>query len=119
MPAEDLVRSASEQDLVGGEVNLARDLAHHLVPVADRPAAVLEPSVAILVGPAGRLHHAVEGHERRHHQLSHLRLLVVAVTGAIAVSDRFVESDRIVPENSSPTAPELLEPLVILLAWGT
>ena len=90
VPAEDLVRPASEQDLVRGEVNLARDLAHHLVPVADRPAAVLEPSVAILVGPAGRLHHAVEGHERRHHQLSHLRLLVVAVTGG----DRSLRSLR-------------------------
>jgi hypothetical protein len=35
---------------------------------------VLEPSIAVLVRAAGRLHHAVQGHEGAHHQLPHVNL---------------------------------------------
>ena len=36
---------------------------------SDRPAAVLEATVAVLIRPAGRLHDAIERHKRRDHEL--------------------------------------------------
>ena len=42
-----------------------------VVPVGQRPAAVLESAVAVFVLSARRLHHAVQRHELGNDQLSH------------------------------------------------
>src|SRR5439155_4289216 len=49
----------------------AHHLTHTVVPVIDRPAAVLEPAARILLWPAGSLHHSIEGQERVDSYLSH------------------------------------------------
>jgi len=50
---------------------LAEMPANVIVPVRQRPAAVLKPAISILILAARRLHHAVHCHELVNDQLSH------------------------------------------------
>ena len=67
--AEDVERSATQQERAGVAVELDDKLADGRVAEGCRPAAMGEPVAGIFLGPAGRLHHAVEGQERLHREL--------------------------------------------------
>src|SRR5215203_3017280 len=71
---ENLVGVATEDEVEGLRHRLSHRPLHLLVPVAERPAAVLEAATAILLGAARRLHDAVEGQEGVHDELSHVRV---------------------------------------------
>ncbi len=75
---EDLVRLAAEQERVGVGEPARHGLPEILVGVRERPAAVLELAVTVLVPRAGRLHDAVEREEGVQRQ-SHCRLLWLCV----------------------------------------
>jgi hypothetical protein len=62
--AEDVERSATEQERAGVTVELGDELADGGVRERSLPAAVGEPVAGILVGTARGLQHAVEGQER-------------------------------------------------------
>ena len=69
--AEDLVGPASEQHVERVVELLGLDLAHQVVPVVHRPAAVREAAAVVLLGSARGLHDPVEGQEGGHDQLPH------------------------------------------------
>ena len=69
--AEDLVGPASEQHVERVVELLGLDLAHQVVPVVHRPAAVCEAAAVVLLGSARGLHDPVEGQEGGHDQLPH------------------------------------------------
>src|SRR5215471_2624924 len=69
---EDVVGLAPENEVERGAHRLAHDLAHLLVPVVHRPAAVPEAAVVVLAWSTRSLHDPVEGQEGVHDQLSHL-----------------------------------------------
>src|SRR5688572_28241451 len=71
------IRSTPEQHRIAILHQLEEALADVVVPVRQRPATVLEPAITVLVLAARRLHHAVQGHELRNHELSHSDLLVL------------------------------------------
>jgi hypothetical protein len=67
----DLVGAPPEQERVDALHQGTEALADAVVPIGHRPAAVFEAAVAILVGRAGCLHHAVQRHEFRNSQFAH------------------------------------------------
>src|SRR5699024_6845974 len=68
--AEHLERGAAQQRRVRGLEPAGDDLAEAGVGrVRGLPAARGEPAGGVLVGAAGRLHHAIEGEERVHGEL--------------------------------------------------
>ena len=69
---EDLVGLAAEQEIERVGHGRVHGLVHDVVPVAERPAAVLEAAVGVLFRRAGGLHDAVERHERVHDELAHV-----------------------------------------------
>jgi hypothetical protein len=70
--AEDVERSAAQQERAGVAVELDDELADGRVAERGRPAAMGEGVAAIFIRSAGRLHHAVEGQERLHGEV-HVR----------------------------------------------
>src|SRR5829696_1332003 len=68
---EVLVRAPAEQERASGGDPPSRDVRHDLVAVADLPPAEAELAARVLVGPARRLHDAVERDVREGDDLAH------------------------------------------------
>ena len=64
-----LARAGGNDSAEGTHPHICRDREGIGPRASDRPAAVLEATVAVLIGPAGRLHDAIERHKRRDHEL--------------------------------------------------
>src|SRR5271154_3407395 len=67
--AENVERSATEQERAGVAVELHDELADGWVFERGLPATMGEGATGIFIWSAGRLHHAVEGQERLHGEL--------------------------------------------------
>jgi hypothetical protein len=65
------IRPSTQQQRIDLLHQRQEGLADVIVPVGQCPAAVLEPSISILVFATRRLHHAVQRHELGDNQLSH------------------------------------------------
>ena len=64
-PQKYLVSPPAKQEVKGlSDQPIHDSLGHHVVPVVDRPPAVLEASCRVLFRPAWCLHDAIKGHER-------------------------------------------------------
>src|SRR5215211_6777723 len=69
---EVLIGTTTEHEWAPFGHPLSHRPAHYLVAIWNRPSAVFEPAARVLIGAAGRLHHAVEGEALDHGDLSHL-----------------------------------------------
>src|SRR4029078_7746082 len=75
------VRAAPEQECVGilHQRNEARPDV--IVPIGNRPSAMFEPAISILVLTSGGLYNAVQRHELGYNELSHVSLPCVGQNG--------------------------------------
>ncbi len=60
MGGEDLVGLAADEEVERAAEDFAHRLAHDVVPVVERPAAVFETAGRVFFRAARRLHHAIE-----------------------------------------------------------
>jgi hypothetical protein len=70
------IRAPAKQECVGILHRFGECLADVVVPVGNRPAAILESAVSIFVFAPRRLDHAVQAREFVHDQLSHWALSI-------------------------------------------